>query len=435
MPDVRAPNLRFRNLEGGYSFVSDWRGRRVALIFVQPDCADTARLLRAIAGMQPVPTGDNPAPIVVTFGPETVNRKLVDELGLHCPVLLQDDVEAFTVFQVSHTPASVLIDEYGFLPDGPVTGAAGVLTQLGVMPGPGWSSSSIKRRTVGHWFSQLINPRIEEALQEHDQAGPVIKQPETLPLVSVIMTTADRPGLFEIALECYRRQTYPHRELIVVDNGTTFPADDGAIRALGGRLIRVPPKTPLGAELNCGVRAATGRLCQKWDDDDWYAPAFLETMVAAYLRHNAAVCRPTIAFHIRSIWFDLSRWRMVDLAGQDVSGGTLLFSAETWSEFPFREIKLGEDLWFLVDQVTAGASLAPVEDPDLHIYVRHQSIEGDRGHSWTHLHRGPKVETYLRRIQQRGDPAAVFPAWALAAYSRLPRAHATIQVESHRARP
>src|SRR5436190_19366183 len=91
------------------------------------------------------------------------------------------------------------------------------------------------------------------------------------PLVSVILPTCARPRLLPIALRCFEHQTYPRRELVVVDDGAAWPVDRSEILAAGGRLVRVPPGTPLGTKLNAGVSVARGELCQKMDDNDWYA--------------------------------------------------------------------------------------------------------------------------------------------------------------------
>src|SRR5690242_2387584 len=116
-------------------------------------------------------------------------------------------------------------------------------------------------RPAWHFFSMFIDHRFS-------------------PLVSVILTTRDRPRLFSLALAYYRYQSYANRELIVVDDGEQYPADAAAVADAGGRLIRVTPGTKLGAKLNHGVEQARGDWCQKMDDDDWYAPGFLEAMVA-----------------------------------------------------------------------------------------------------------------------------------------------------------
>src|SRR6476620_4574678 len=102
------------------------------------------------------------------------------------------------------------------------------------------------------------------------------------PKVSVILTTRDRPGLLRIALRCYTHQAYPQKELVVLDDGSHWPADSEAVGEAGGRLIRVEPGTPLGTKLNRGVEVSGGALCQKMDDDDRYAPNFLQHMVNAW---------------------------------------------------------------------------------------------------------------------------------------------------------
>ena len=78
------------------------------------------------------------------------------------------------------------------------------------------------------------------------------------PLVSMILTTRDRPRFMEMALACFRHQDYPNRELIIVDDGDQFPVADDAARNAGATLIRTEPGTPLGTKLNLGCDAAKG---------------------------------------------------------------------------------------------------------------------------------------------------------------------------------
>src|SRR5438067_6968685 len=97
-------------------------------------------------------------------------------------------------------------------------------------------------------------------------------------LISVVMATHERPHLLPIALRCYQEQTWPERELVVVDDGERFPVREALVRSVGGRLLRVPPGTMLGTKLNLGLEVLHGTFCQKMDDDDWYASDFLATM-------------------------------------------------------------------------------------------------------------------------------------------------------------
>ena len=88
------------------------------------------------------------------------------------------------------------------------------------------------------------------------------------PLVSMIVTTRDRPAFLPIALSCCQTQTYRNVEIIVVDDGVRTPADPDLVASLGARLIVAPPGESLGAKLNRGIEAASGSVCFKIDDDD-----------------------------------------------------------------------------------------------------------------------------------------------------------------------
>jgi glycosyltransferase involved in cell wall biosynthesis len=420
-----APPFRLRGLDGSYWSPDQHRGRRLLLTFIQPDCPYSRKLLRVVAALRTDPPVGVPAPVVITFGQEPENRRLAEELGLRCPMLLQDDVEVSSLYGAHETPAGCLIDENGRMIDVTHTGAVGVLIQAGIMPGPEWSWSTTEYQPAGTWYSRVMRnqpaPTPVPLPDRGEQKGrPDAPNRRELPLVSVIMTTRDRPRLLPFALECYRQQTYPGRELIVVDDGSTFPADETAIAAVGGRVIRVPEGTPLGTKLNRGSSDARGVLCQKWDDDDWYAPQFLDVMVDAYLRHNATVCRPTVVYQRRRLWLDLERWRLVDWPYEDVSGGTLLFRRADWQQRPFRPNQRSEDLWFIVDQVQAGAAPVLVDTPDIYVYVRHGRSATDRGNTWQHWADGQNMDVYLRaREPMSRDPATLLPDWALSFYTTL----------------
>jgi glycosyltransferase involved in cell wall biosynthesis len=242
------------------------------------------------------------------------------------------------------------------------------------------------------------------------------------PLISVVLTTRDRPHFLPIALECYRRQTYARRELIVVDDGIDFPADEAVVEAAGGRLVRVEPGTMLGTKLNRGAREARGTFCQKMDDDDWYAPEFMETMLSALLKSWTSVCRPTVAFLMHFLFFNVARWEIRESVGNNVPGATLLFSRDAWQESPFRAVGNNEDNWFLRDLLDVGGVLLPVRALKTFLAVRHGGGGGNRGHTWTEQSTGQVVEDYMQnRPLYTGGPEALLPGWALDFYRSIHR--------------
>ncbi len=114
-----------------------------------------------------------------------------------------------------------------------------------------------------------------------------------LPLISCLMVTADRFRLARGAVECFRRQTYPNRELVIIDDGV----DDGLQRYVEQladcqiRLLRLPSAgATLGALRNQAVQQAQGDFVCQWDDDDLYDPARLEIQMKVLLAHRAQAC-------------------------------------------------------------------------------------------------------------------------------------------------
>ena len=243
---------------------------------------------------------------------------------------------------------------------------------------------------------------------------------EETPLVSVILTTRDRPRLLALALSYYLYQTYPRRELIVVDDGELFPADREAIEASDGRLIYMQPGTPLGTKLNTGVEQANGAFCQKMDDDDWYAPTFLEKMTAAVRESQAEVCRPTVAFLRPFLFFEVARWEIRQSHAYNAPGATLLFSRDAWEIHQFRPLFQDEDVWFFLDQLRRGARVLPVRALECFLAVRHRGSTNDRGHVWTHQHNGSTLEDDLKqRALHSRQPEDLLPEFALKVYREL----------------
>ena len=89
------------------------------------------------------------------------------------------------------------------------------------------------------------------------------------------MVTAARPASARLAVECFQRQSYPNREMVIIDDG---PTDDLAdyVAGLADERIRMvrlasTDKT-LGELRNTAVANAHGELVCQWDDDDLSDP-------------------------------------------------------------------------------------------------------------------------------------------------------------------
>jgi glycosyltransferase involved in cell wall biosynthesis len=288
-----------------------------------------------------------------------------------------------------------------------------ILSEIPALPASQQSFS-----TIGHRASHASNSSAQPSV---DSTASAEQQPETpAPLVSVILTTRDRPRFLSLALRFYSEQTYAARELIVVDDGERFPVDAAAVEAVGGRLVRMPPATPLGTKLNAGVELARGQWCQKIDDDDWYSPRFLSKMMSAVADTQRVVCCPVIAFLTPFLFFDVARWEVRQSEQNNAPGATLLFTRHGWEERPFRPLFRDEDVWFLMDQLRCGAKVILVRDIEAFTAVRHREVTSDRGHAWTHQHDGRTLEQSLddRELYKR-KPEEFLPDFAMEVYRDL----------------
>ncbi|MBP6630851.1 MAG: glycosyltransferase [Kofleriaceae bacterium] len=95
------------------------------------------------------------------------------------------------------------------------------------------------------------------------------------PLVSVVIPTFNYGHLLPRALASVMAQTYPHREIIVVDNGSTD--DTPAVLAGWGDQVRVvrTARTGVSAARNAGLAVARGEYLAPLDADDEWRPTKL----------------------------------------------------------------------------------------------------------------------------------------------------------------
>lgn len=105
------------------------------------------------------------------------------------------------------------------------------------------------------------------------------------PLVSAIVTTHNRPALLPRALDSVAVQSYPHIELVVVDDGSeedVTPVVEGYREAVPVRLLR--NRKPEGAcrARNRGIEAAAGAFVAGLDDDDAWSEGRIEKLMEAY---------------------------------------------------------------------------------------------------------------------------------------------------------
>lgn len=103
------------------------------------------------------------------------------------------------------------------------------------------------------------------------------------PLISIIIPTHNRPDLLEEALESIANQSINSWEVIIVDDASSPPTDQDYIQKKYSSNVNVLRHTrSKGGALakNTGIEAAQGKYIAFLDDDDIYAPTYLESAIA-----------------------------------------------------------------------------------------------------------------------------------------------------------
>jgi len=108
-----APAFRLPRLDGGELALEDYRGRRVLLVFSDPECGPCEELAPYLEQFH-VQNPDIEV-LMISRGDVKTNRKKVKALGLTFPVVLQRQWEISLLYGMFATPIAYLIDEQGML--------------------------------------------------------------------------------------------------------------------------------------------------------------------------------------------------------------------------------------------------------------------------------------------------------------------------------
>lgn len=112
----------------------------------------------------------------------------------------------------------------------------------------------------------------------------------TTTLVSVIIPTYNRADTICRAIDSVIKQTHPHTEIIVVDDGSTD--DTPAVLSRYRDRIRVVVQKNCGPSIarNRGIALATGEIVAFLDSDDYWLPTKLERQLDLMDKDQSVVC-------------------------------------------------------------------------------------------------------------------------------------------------
>ncbi len=192
-----------------------------------------------------------------------------------------------------------------------------------------------------------------------------LRQLPVLPRISCLMVTRNRFALAQRAVRCFQGQSYPNRELVILDDG-----EDGALAEWVAGLdddrivyVRLPAQNQTLGELrNLAVAQATGAYVAQWDDDDLSDPARLEVQLAAIHLMRADAC----TLERELLWWP--ERRRLAVSNRRIWEGAFVCARDKLPPYP--TLARGEDTP-IVDRVVETGRVAVLDYPALYTYVFH----------------------------------------------------------------
>ena len=144
------------------------------------------------------------------------------------------------------------------------------------------------------------------------------------PLVSVVIPNWNGAHHLPVCLDALRAQTYPHIEVLLVDNGST----DGSQSLVSERypevrLLALERNLGLTGGNNAGFHAAQGEILISLNNDTEAHPRFVESLTEALLEHPEAGLAAA-----KMLLFD--RWDTIHSAGDGYGRDGIPFNRGVW---------------------------------------------------------------------------------------------------------
>ena len=165
------------------------------------------------------------------------------------------------------------------------------------------------------------------------------------------MPTYNRRRFVLRSIVYFKRQDYPNRELVILDDGTD-PVRDMVGWDPQIRYYRIEGKCTVGYKRNLACQEAVGDLILHWDDDDWASHWRISYQVASLISSQSDICGLD-----RLLFYDLDGDQAWKYAYKGVSnwvyGGTLCYTKDFWNRNPFLDLRTGEDNHFVLNNPSA----------------------------------------------------------------------------------
>jgi mannosyltransferase OCH1-like enzyme len=230
------------------------------------------------------------------------------------------------------------------------------------------------------------------------RANPAIPQQlDLLPQISCLMVTKNHPKLAKRSIFCFLQQTYPHKELVIIDDGESNELAEFVQQLHHPQITydQLSARSQTLDELrNMAIAKATGTYLCQWADDHLSDPLRLELQMAVIQTSRADGCLLDRIY----LWWPQQQRLAKSL--RQMWGSTLLCRQDIFPDYPL--VSQREDpevIQFLIQN----HRMATLDLPKLYVNSCHQNNTRDRQNHdiyWESAQVRFEQNDYLRSIQK-----------------------------------
>lgn len=216
------------------------------------------------------------------------------------------------------------------------------------------------------------------------------------------MVTANRKNLARRAVQCFIDQTYPNKELVIVDDGEEDYSSilaDVPVDQVKYIKLEKEPDFVLGKLRNKSLEFATGEYLIQWDDDDWYHPDRIAIQAEALNKGYDACCLSSALMHLDTEEFMDHPY--VGILPEGIPGSIMHRVSET---IRYPETKRAEDTVYLHEWMKK--RYIKLDDSYNYLFLRafHGSNTWEQEHFVRRIRNSPKaLIQYIWHAKLRGQ--------------------------------
>jgi glycosyltransferase involved in cell wall biosynthesis len=187
--------------------------------------------------------------------------------------------------------------------------------------------------------------------------------------VAVVVSSFNQGLMIREAVESVLNQSLRQIELVIVDDGSTYPASLEVLTGLEREGVHVLRQANRGvsAARNAGIRSVDAELIAVLDGDDRYRTGFLAAVVAAFVDDDVVAASSWLArFGTATVVVRPSGGRVVDFLARNSCPAVAVFRRDRWEAVGgyAEELREGFEDWdFFLRLLTPGGQIRIVPEP------------------------------------------------------------------------